>query len=287
LLKLECTGRQATVFYITVLGLSLFFILVNWPLFPGISSLITTTRYSFRIVHFIEGQLDLKAEGVLATWYSSIILFIAAAAALLNWRTGPVAGWSVWPTRAGWLLLALVLVGLSADEVAQVHESLASLVNSASDGVTVRIGPGDWVPILLPFIASVALFMVLFILIAIRKSKLSMALGLIGVACWAGAISSEAAEGHFLRWDITYGMRGFIEESFELFGTTSLLISFLEFHRRHQLRAERSKLAPAAEPGGANEPKVEASSEPEPAIAADRPANSPQDRDSVGSEIKM
>ena len=225
---------------------------------------------------------------MLATWYSSIILFITAAAAVLNWRTGPASGWSVWPTRAGWLLLALVLVGLSADEIAQVHESLASLVNSASDGVTVRVGPGDWVPILLPFIASVAGFMVLFILFAIRKSKLAMALGLIGVACWAGAIFSEAAEGHFLQWDVTYGMRGFIEESFELLGTTCLLIAFLEFNRRHQLRALGSRVAPVTEPGGAAEPEEDTlASEPEPAVAAESPvANSVADQDSVGSEME-
>jgi hypothetical protein len=68
-------------------------------------------------------------------------------------------------------------------------------------------------------------------------------------------------------------MRGFIEESFELLGTTCLLIAFLEFNRRHQTRAERSQVALARELGGASEPEVVTiSSEPEPAVAAETPA---------------
>jgi hypothetical protein len=121
----------------------------------------------------------------------------------------------------------------------------------------VRLGAGDWIPILLPLIVSIAVFMLVFMLVAIRKSRISLALGLMGVLCWAGAITSEAVEGGFWRLDVTYAMRGVVEEGFELLGTTVLLIAFLEFNRRQSLIPQRSMSTPEFDPGDGNEVNAE------------------------------
>ena len=196
----------------------------------------------FALVGFIRHQLDLTTECVLATWYSSVLLFMAGAVALLNSQSRQPSGWLKWLSRVGWISMGFVLVGLSADEVAQIHESLAHLSNLTGEGVTHREGGGDWVPLLLPLIIAVALFMALFFLLVVRKSKGSMAIALAGLTFWSGAIVSEAIEAGFWRSNLSYQMRGFIEESCEVLGTTCLLIAFVLFYSKQNNRNSPSEV---------------------------------------------
>ena len=226
-----------------MIALDLFFVLANCPLFPDLLSAAPASSIGYPLINFIRHQLDLTTECVLATWYSSILLFVAGAAALLNTQSVQLSGWLKWLSRTGWMLIGCVLIGISADEVAQIHESLAHLSNLAGEGVPRREGAGDWLPILLPFIIGVALFMALFFLFVVRKSKASMVLGLTGLAFWSGAIVSEAIEGGFWRSNMSYQMRGFIEESCEIIGTTSLLIGFVLFYRKQNGAIEQSRVS--------------------------------------------
>jgi hypothetical protein len=219
------------VFLAVVIALDLFFILANCPLMPALMTEAPLER-AYPLAAFIRHQLDLTTECVLATWYSSILLFVAGAVALLNSQSGQLSGWLKWLSRTGWVLMGCVLIGLSADEVGQIHESLAHLSNLMGDGVSRREGAGDWLPILLPFIIAVALFMAMFFSLVVRKSLASMVVALAGLAFWSGAIVTEAIEADFWRLDITPQMRGFIEESCEVIGTTCLLIAFVLFYRK-------------------------------------------------------
>jgi hypothetical protein len=157
------------VFLAAVIALDVFFILANCPLMPALMTEAPLER-AYPLAAFIRHQLDLTTECVVATWYSSILLFAAGAVALLNSQSGQLSGWLKRLSRAGWVLMGLVLIGLSADEVGQIHESLAHLSNSMGEGVARREGAGDWVPILLPFIIAVAVFMALFFSLVVRKS---------------------------------------------------------------------------------------------------------------------
>ena len=219
------------VFLVGVVALDLFFILANCPLMPALMTEAPLER-GYPIAAFIRHQLDLTTECVLATWYSSILLFVAGSVALLNSQSGQLSGWVKRLSLTGWVLMGCVLIGLSADEVGQIHESLAHLANSIGEGGPRREGAGDWVPILLPFIIGVALFMALFFSLVVRKSVASMVLALSGLAFWSASIVWEAIEAGFWQLNMTPQMRGFIEESCEVIGTTCLLISFVLFYRK-------------------------------------------------------
>lgn len=231
MLKVNCSRKEVIGFLVGVIALDLFFILANCPLMPALMSEAPLDR-TYPLAAFIRHQLDLTTECVLATWYSSILLFGAGAVALLNSQSGQFAGGMKWLSRSGWMLMGCVLMGLSADEVGQIHESLAHLSNAMGEAGQRREGAGDWVPILLPFIIAVALFMVLFFFLVVRKSIVSMVLALSGLTFWSASIVLEAIEAGFWRLDLTPQMRGFIEESCEVIGTTCLLIAFVLFHRK-------------------------------------------------------
>ena len=70
MVKVDCSRKEATVFFSVVIALDLFFILANCPLVP---ELLTRTPLGFVLINFIRHQLDLTTECVLATWYSSIL----------------------------------------------------------------------------------------------------------------------------------------------------------------------------------------------------------------------
>ena len=231
MVKVDCSRKEVSVFLAVVIALDLFFILANCPLMPALITEAPLER-AYPLAAFIRHQLDLTTECVLATWYSSILLFAAGAVALLNSQSGRLSGWLRWLSRTGWVLMGCVLIGLSADEVGQIHESLAHLSNLMGEGGPRREGAGDWVPILLPFIIAVALFMALFFSLVVRKSVASMVLALAGLAFWSASIGFEAIEAGVWQLDITPQMRGFIEESCEVVGTTCLLIAFVLFYRK-------------------------------------------------------
>jgi hypothetical protein len=247
LLNVECSRKEVIVFLVVVIALDLFFILANCPLMPDLlTDEPLTTGYP--LAAFIRHQLDLTTECVLATWYSSILLFVTGAVALLNSQSGQLSGGLKWLSRTGWVLMGCVLIGISADEVGQIHESLAHLFNLMGQGSPRREGAGDWLPILLPFIIAVALFMALFFSLVVRKSRASMVLGLAGLAFWVASLVSEAVEGGFLRLAITYKMQSFIEESCEVIGTTSLLIAFVLFYGKQNGQRAFSSATLVAKP---------------------------------------
>ena len=67
---------------------------------------------------------NLDAEGTSAVWYSSLKLFLAAALAAGCWALARREGRSAF----GWLMVALIFLGLSVDESASLHEHLADLI---------------------------------------------------------------------------------------------------------------------------------------------------------------
>ena len=243
-MKIEFGRREVTIFYLLIIGLDLFFILANCPLFPDLLG-PTQTFAPNPLIQFVRRQLDLKTECVLATWYSSVLFFMTGVAALANIGSRNLSGWLKWSNRAGWLVLGCVIIGISADEVGQIHESLARLLNSMDMGVGYREGAGDWVPVLLPFIIGVSVIMVLFFGFTVMRCRV-MVLGFIGLAFWVCAIVSESIEAGFLRVEMSYDMRGFIEEGCELIGATLLLIAFVQFYRKTAAVDERSDGVAAA-----------------------------------------
>ena len=240
-MKIEFSTKQLRVLCATIVGLDLLFMLANWP--PLVNSLLMPDPRSSLapMLDMIRKQLDLKSEVDLATWYSSVILLMCGAVALLNSGVRFVEGKSRWVYRAGWWLIAALLIALSADEEAQIHESLAPMLNRLSRTNPqrwVREGAGDWVPLLTPFIAGSALLMIAFLGTVFWRHKKLLLLAMLGVACWVGAIYFESIESGAVGVQMSRDLEGFFEESCEIVGTTCLLFAFTSFFRKRQSLTE-------------------------------------------------
>ncbi|MBI3978938.1 MAG: hypothetical protein HY331_12195 [Chloroflexi bacterium] len=169
--------------------------------------------------------LSLQEESNLATWYSGSQLLIAALLALANALAIRRPGCR--SERLGWLGAGLLLLYLSADEIAQIHESQ-------------EIGPGvvvgllhwadtpiyAWMIVYLPLIAAAAAFLGWFVVRCTQRSPASRWLTLAALGCWAGTLIAEALELPILRWIGTQGLESPIEEGLEVVGATLLVLAF-------------------------------------------------------------
>jgi hypothetical protein len=190
------------------------------------------------VFDFVKYQLDLRTEQNVGTWYSSVILLGAGVMALLNCWQVPAIRKLRWLHRVGWAGMAIVLIGLSADETATIHESLARLFNAMSEAggraPSYRVGAGDWIPILLPLMIVVAAGMLAFFLYQFRSNNAVLMLALGGTVFWICALFAESIEAGMTRVVMSRLTEGFIEEGCEVIGTTCLLIAFTEFLHRQQ-----------------------------------------------------
>jgi hypothetical protein len=240
-MKIERQRREIKFLYLVVIVLDLILLFMNtpWmslPLAPeGQPAKLTS------VFDFVKYQLDLKLEQNVATWYSSVILLAAGTMALLNCWSVPALRKLRWLHRAGWACMVFVLIGLSADETATIHESLARLFNAMNEGnghAQYRVGAGDWIPILLPLMIVVAAGMLAFFLYQFRSNKTVLLLALGGTVFWICALFAESIEAGLTRLVMARVTEGFIEEGCEVVGTTCLLVAFTEFFQQQQSPAE-------------------------------------------------
>ncbi|HEU4389498.1 MAG TPA: hypothetical protein VFV34_16965 [Blastocatellia bacterium] len=238
MLRIELNRNTVRLAYVTICLLDLLFIISSSPL--------VGSHYYDPVLGLIQQQLDLRVEANLATWYSSILLFTAgvlAAAGAGRYRRSAGYGNQRFRLvyRAGWLLVALLLFGLSADEVGQVHEQSSTVYNALTRNTgraPVVPGAGDWVPLLMPAIVASAVGLVTFFILVFRRRTTLLAATMIGMGCWVGSIFSESIESGAWGAVQSLGLQRCIEESLELAGTTLLLIAFAEFLRSNQARSD-------------------------------------------------
>lgn len=242
------------IFYLVVLLIDLFFIAVLlYDVQNPQPQLATIPQFWF-------SKVDLKKEGNLATWYSSILLFVAGGVALLNLCVNPFTKTLKWIYLTGWSLIGCLLLTLSADESAVIHESIASIAfleRSPATRQEITLGAGDWLPFLLPFIIGSVLGLLSFLAFSFFRCKKFMLLGLAGVLCWVGAIVGEAIEGRYIKIAMSRQMEGLIEESLEIIGTTLLMIAFAEHYRWRQERMNFNVQTILPEPSGLEDEKSE------------------------------
>ncbi len=89
--------------------------------------------------YFLQFQFDVDREGNWATWFNSTLDLIAGGAALF-------IAWLHWMRKErsrtiGWFLAATILIYLSMDDAAQIHDRLAVFISSIIDslGITTPI----------------------------------------------------------------------------------------------------------------------------------------------------
>lgn len=223
--------RSINFFYLLILSIDLFFIAVLLYDAQHQPPQMEATSY------FWFSKVDLKNESNLATWYSSLILFITGCLAFLNLNVNTYASRLKWLYRIGWTFIGGLLFMLSADESAVIHESIATMAyleKSNSTRQDITVGAGDWIPFLLPFIIAAVVGLLSFIVFSFFKCKKVMLLGLAGVFCWIASIAGEAIEGKFINIAMSRAFEGLLEESMEVIGTTLLLIAFAEHYQWRQ-----------------------------------------------------
>lgn len=181
------------------------------------------------LIDFIKFELDLQREGVVATWYSSILLFLAGSLAWMISKTE----FSIYRfpglIKFGWLATGVFFFAISADEIGQIHENIPSYMKSK--GFSVSVGPGAWVPMLLPLIAVLIVGMIFFFSVMFAREKKPLILTLVAITCWMLALLAEWSETNMT---ISKDVEGFMEESLEIIGTTLFCFSFVSFLQARQ-----------------------------------------------------
>jgi hypothetical protein len=183
------------------------------------------------------GQFDLKLEGNFAAWYSSALLLLAGGAALLiSVRPAPA---TVRPTvyRLAWTTTSLVFLGLSVDEMNELHERIGfwfterfGPVPGLTDGYAIF----GWVVALLPFIVLFIAGMSAMIHSWIRAHHMSRNLALAGLWCWIGVLAAEVTEAEMARFSMNRSVQGVVEEGLEITGTALFFAAFCEFLRSQE-----------------------------------------------------
>lgn len=201
--------------------------------------------------------VNLDQEANLSTWYSSAKLLMLALMSVLIWDAERKAHNGFRFTWL-WLLVALIFLGLSADETASMHERASRFVMKESDiGLDIRetVLGGDrhkdsfaWVLLLSPLIVAVTAFFLVFFVNRLRRCRPAVIAAVAGVGLFLLAIAMEATIYFFPSigdWSESnvklYNAFIAIEESGELFGSSLLLLAFL-FYMHYALSMRRKEI---------------------------------------------
>jgi hypothetical protein len=118
-------------------------------------------------------QADLARENDVAVWFSSMLLLFVSLVCLLCFAAEP-RGENKSRLRFGWAVSALIFAGLSLDEMGSLHEKIAIWQSDMG-----------WLVLLVPFVIVVPVYMLLFGLIQIRRSRVGFFFTLFGVVCFS------------------------------------------------------------------------------------------------------
>ncbi|HLV25442.1 MAG TPA: hypothetical protein VKZ41_03965 [Gemmatimonadales bacterium] len=173
------------------------------------------------LVHF-----NLGAENVIAAWFSSMLLLLVAGASMTAFAVDATSRHSRTLLHAGWVVLAVLFLGLSLDELGSLHER-ASTITRGPDEVVV-----GWYA-LMALLWSVLLFMAAFGLLHVRRVRAAPILMVAGVLCFASIPFQEKIEIFAYRavgagWQRPHGWL-LLEEGTELAGSLFFLASALTY----------------------------------------------------------
>ncbi|MBI4529188.1 MAG: hypothetical protein HY695_35770 [Deltaproteobacteria bacterium] len=178
-------------------------------------------------------HFDLLEEGNLVTAYSSLLLVLTFCAAVANFCCETPRDQS-YPFRFVWLGVAFVALYLSLDEVAQIHESLQVEFHRWLQG---RGAWGDWIgrygrAWIILYLPAVLAVLWIFLSRSSRifpKTGVTRRLGLGGVGLWTCSLVLDFFYTDIARsWGIwAFHLEVLVEEGFEIFGTTSLLLAIV------------------------------------------------------------
>ncbi|GKS68246.1 hypothetical protein W03_02500 [Nitrosomonas sp. PY1] len=172
--------------------------------------------------------VDLDDEGSIATWFSSMQLFVVGLLFFLKSRH---ANAIELPSATFFCILGLGFIFLSIDEAAAIHEKINAVLKQTAFMPRFKGDHGIWIYVYVLF-AGVLLSLVLRNFFALwkrsRQIAFIMATGLLTFV--TGAVLLEIISYQFLRNDITswyYVMEVALEEFLEMLGISIVLYGAL------------------------------------------------------------
>jgi hypothetical protein len=213
------------------------FVLVFFIIDFGLGAAHIIDYLAGRPVWLVSRLIDLGEEGNIPQWYASMQWFVVAT------LLGIFAYWNFHRFRVrSWLLLVLPLVFLafSVDEVAMIHERLGRhtdvFLPDGSREDTVFFRTGIWMVVIgVPFIVAFAA-LIFSIRVYFRDAAGPLKKMLLGMAVFlSGALGIEALSNFVDDFDSFYGVLQVVsEEVFEMLGSTIVLWGSYDLLQRYR-----------------------------------------------------
>jgi hypothetical protein len=129
-------------------------------------------------------------------WESNFVVWFSSAQLLLGSLTALLIASQVSPFRfrIPWYLLAILLLLLSIDETAMVHENLAPRLPIPAPGSPLL--EGHWLMIALPFVIGGVLLLGWLVIFGFRNVKPARRLMMIALICWCLSLTFEGIQHH-------------------------------------------------------------------------------------------
>lgn len=233
----ENKRRRCLVFWLAcfLFGLDIIFLLVDILVGQGDS-------------HALQEMFSLSSEGNVPTWWASLEWFLVGACAFLSF----FVDWKL-PARKRfswiWLVIALAFLIASADEVAQIHETVGSFLRARVDASSdlcrlVPQGPKDspWIVFYALPLAGFGLSAITFLYRRLAYRRSLIVFCILAAECYGLAIALDWFQGctplvqrQFAEACGIIDPEGLVaatmtlEETLENVGTSFLVLSFASF----------------------------------------------------------
>ncbi|MCX6149110.1 MAG: hypothetical protein NTX22_01150 [Ignavibacteriales bacterium] len=228
-LKIPFSNRLIKKIIISIIILNLIMMIGTYTFSVSFRSLTVPWEHSSRFLRYFLVQFNLATENVIASWYSSMLLLSVSIISIICFW---VDRQEQKPGRSqilsfGWLIIALIFAGLSLDEVGSFHERLGHLASLNIFGNYI----GGWIYVLVIPIVVVAIFLLIFGLIHLRKFPKVLIFLILGLGFFLlNPILEQIemnllhAESGILDWR-THDFNILIEEGMEIFGSFMFILT--------------------------------------------------------------
>ena len=178
------------------------------------------------VMDFMNTPFYMDAESNIPTFINSLMLFIASLllAMIAAWKNSVRDKF-----RFQWIILALIFLLLSIDEVSTLHERLIKPMRAVfgAEGIFYFA----WI---VPGLVAVGAFLIAYLTFFIHLETRFKLLFFLSLAIYlSGVIGGEMVSGYFAsnlgQKNFTYAMVASLEESVEMLGCSFLIYSLLEY----------------------------------------------------------
>lgn len=225
--KINFSYKRAAIVITTFALINLWMLLGTWLFTIYFREDLSSDWQSGSVVKYFLVQFHLGTENVIASWYSSMLLLLVSLGSVLCFVADRKYNQSHRDRYLsyGWLCFALIFALLSLDELGSFHERIGMIAAFNPSGER-AVG---WVAVLAIPIGLVALFMLTFGWMHIRRSLLAFGFAIAGIACFIVnpflermQMSIVGANREDVLWQI-HDASLIIEEGLEIFGVLCFL----------------------------------------------------------------